>query len=68
MRVNEKKNQRGRDAFAIGVLENEGGALAQLSIYHVFTGVPAVFDGRAIPGLGERKPLPPCSSQFAQRP
>lgn len=41
MRVNEKKNQRGRDAFAIGVWENEGGALAQHSIYHVFTGVPA---------------------------
>ncbi|MEP9374274.1 hypothetical protein [Mesorhizobium sp. KR1-2] len=67
MQVNEQKTKRGRDAFDIAVWENEGGALAQHSIYHnygrrveadgswtiyhVFTGVPAVLEGRPMTGL-----------------
>lgn len=68
MHVNDRKTDRYRDAADIGVWENEGGALARHSIYHnygrrveadgswtiyhVFTGVPAVLDGRLMTGLG----------------
>ncbi|MCX8996232.1 hypothetical protein NOF55_16570 [Rhizobiaceae bacterium BDR2-2] len=56
-----------RRAFALGVWENEGGALPSATmdhqygrrvegdrswtIYHVFTGVPARIDGEAMTGL-----------------
>jgi hypothetical protein len=67
MHMSDQRNENGRDAMDISVWENEGGALAQHSIYHnygrrvemdgswtiyhVFTGVPAVLDGRAMTGL-----------------
>lgn len=65
-----KESERGRAATAIGVWENEGGALAHDSmdhhygrrveadrswtVYHVFTGVAAHTDGKAMTGLSRR--------------
>ncbi|MEP9373295.1 hypothetical protein [Mesorhizobium sp. KR1-2] len=67
MHMSDQINESSRDAMDISAWENEGGALAQHSIhhnydrrvemdgswtiYHVFTGVPAVLDGRAMTGL-----------------
>lgn len=67
MHMSDQQNESSRDATDISVWENEGGALAQHSIYHnygrrvemdgswtiyhVFTGVAAVLDGRAMTGL-----------------
>lgn len=62
-RINE--SQRRRDAAAIGIWDNEGGAPCSIehqvgrrieadrswTVYHVFTGTPAHVDGQAMTGL-----------------
>lgn len=60
-------DETGRNATAIGIWENEGGSLARDSmdhhygrriepdsswtVYHVYTGVPALAEGEAMTGL-----------------
>lgn len=69
MHLNDQEARRSRDAVDISVWENEGGALARHSmyhnygrrvegdgswtIYHVFTGVPAVLENRLMTMLCE---------------
>lgn len=64
-RIND--SQRRRDAAAIGIWDNEGGARGRdaldrqfgrrieadrsWTVYHVFTGIPAHVDGQAMTGL-----------------
>ena len=62
-RIND--SQRRRDAAAIGIWDNEGGAPCSIehqvgrrieadrswTVYHVFTGIPVDVDGQALTGL-----------------